>query len=366
MRILISPDKFKGSMTASEVAGGLADFFQEQGHETAVLPIADGGEGTARVLCDALGGSMESATVSDPLGRPVEAEFAVAGKVAILEMSQASGLWRLTRDELDPWKASTFGTGELIRSAAERFSVEKIVIGIGGSATNDGGTGMAQALGIRFPGADSIPADLTSATGIDFTHAEEFPEIEVACDVENPLLGENGASRVYGPQKGIREGDFEQHEDRLCHLVQMLGSAGQKLADQPGSGAAGGLGFGLMAFCGAQLKPGFDLVADLLELEIAVANCDLVITGEGNLDRQTLQGKGPHGVARMARRLGKRIIAVVGGTDQSDEVAREFDAVVSVPPHGMPVEEAMQRGPALLREDEFRQALTGQIAELGA
>ena len=366
MRILIAPDKFKGSVSAGEVAAGLAEILASEGHNTVCLPIADGGEGTARVLCEALEGNMETVTVQDPLGRMVRAEFAIVGSLAILEMSQASGLWRLQPDELDPWRASTFGTGELIRVSVERFGVKKIVIGIGGSATNDGGTGLAKALGIQFRGTDEIPADLQTATGVDFEKLIDLPEIEIACDVENPLLGENGATRIYGPQKGISPADFEKHEARFSYLVELLGEQGSKLANLPGAGAAGGLGFGLVAFCGAKLKPGFDLVAGLLGLPEAIQNCDFVITGEGNLDRQTLNGKGPHGVAQLAREAGKPVLAVVGGTDQSAEIEAAFDAILPMKPAGMTLQESISAGAELLNKKEFRTELIRQINESGS
>ncbi len=361
MRVLIAPDKFKGSMSARQAAEAIRQGLEADAHgresklEIRTLPIADGGEGTAEALCDALNGEWVTCQARDALGRPVEAGYAlVAPQTAILEMSQASGLWRIRPEERDPWCASTFGTGEMIRHAVNRGAT-RILLGLGGSATNDGGSGMALALGARFldaAGAEltDLPANLGDAVRIDREKLLQIPDFSAACDVANPLLGPNGATRVYGPQKGVRAGDFPRHEGRLEHLANLVGGDFQAAA---GSGAAGGLGFGCLAFCGAKLSPGFDLVADLLNLEAAICEADLVITGEGSLDSQTLQGKGPHGVANLARRHGKPVLAFAGRTDGCADLKRAFDHIITISPDELPLEEAMRQGQKLLENAAF-------------
>ena len=365
MRVLIAPDKFKGSMSAGTVARILGERLSEANFEIHEMPIADGGEGTTEVLCEVLGGKMVEVEVSDAMGNPVSASYAVAGETAVLEMSAASGLWKIPENDRNPWLASTFGTGEMLRDAISKHAAKRIVIGIGGSATNDGGAGMARALGYRFFDRDladvtRLPEELDRVGGVRFDGDFTFPTIEVACDVDNPLLGENGATRIYGQQKGIAEADFSGFENRLAALAKLaerdLGRS-PLLKLQPGAGAAGGLGFGLMAFCDAQLRPGFELIADLIDLEQAIAECDAVITGEGKLDHQTLNGKGPHGLAQMARRSGKPIIAVVGDSDNSPEIASEFDLIIKIRDPELSIAESMAKGPDLLAADSVSEAI---------
>ncbi|MFT5466005.1 MAG: glycerate kinase [Verrucomicrobiales bacterium] len=355
MRILIAPDKFKGSLTAVEVAETIARGLGDFASSCSLLPIADGGEGMTEAVRAALGGETVRTNARDPLMRTVEADYAVVenGATAVMEMSAASGLWRLSENERDPIRATTFGTGEMILDAARR-GVSRIILGIGGSATNDGGSGLALALGYRFfdsNGAEirDLPAKLTEIARIDPKNAVKLPEIITACDVDNPLLGEHGATRVYGPQKGIAESDFELHEQRLGHLADLAQrDLGIDPRTEPGSGAAGGLGFGTIAFCKAKLQPGFDLIADLLDLETQIAASDLVITGEGSLDAQTLNGKGPHGVAMLARNLGKPVVAFAGITDGSPRLFEAFDRIEVIRPEGVSIEESISRGQQLL------------------
>ncbi len=372
MRILIAPDKFKGSMCAGTVGEILARMLELEGFETQEMPIADGGEGTTEVLCEDLEGKMVDAEVQDAMGNSVIAEYALAGDTAVLEMSQASGLWRIPEEKRDPWTASTFGTGEMLWDVIFSYHVSRIVIGIGGSATNDGGAGMARALGYHFLDQNGVeltefPRDLDRVESITFDKKIEFPKIEVACDVDNPLLGEQGATRIYGPQKGVKEEDFGRFEERLERLAMLaardLGKPAD-LKDQPGAGAAGGLGFGLMAFCDAELRPGFEVIADLIGLRAALDECDAVVTGEGNLDRQTLNGKGPHGLAQMARRRGKPVIAVVGDSDNSPEVAAEFDLIVKIRPEGLSVAESIKNGASLLGAPEVSTEIVAFLKSL--
>lgn len=353
MRILLASDKFKGSLPADEVARVLRETLGRGLPEATFdcCPIADGGEGTTAALIGALGGEWRESRVTDARGRPVAARHGrvASRRLAILEMSAASGLSLVSDLPLDPSQASTFGTGELLLSAAG--GAEEVVMGIGGSATNDAGLGMALALGWRFLRADGASfqpslANVTEAAGL-VPPAAGLPRVRVACDVDNPLLGPRGATRVYGPQKGVA--DFAWFETRLAHLADLArGHLGKDLRETPGAGAAGGLGFGLMAFAGAELTPGFALVAETLGLEARIRAADLVVTGEGRLDSQSLSGKGPAGVARLARRLGKPVAAFCGDLADGPEVASLFDLAVPIRPPELPLRQAMREARGLL------------------
>jgi len=363
-RILIAPDKFKGSLTAWEAADAIARGLEGGGltgdrFDLRELPIADGGEGTAEVVRRSMGGECISCPVRDPLGKWVEASYARiqdrGETVALLEMSQASGLWRLEDEERGRPDASTHGTGDLIRHALHE-GADRLVLGLGGSATNDGGTGMAEVLGVRFlDGAGDpvspLPAELERVRRVDLSDRCELPEMIAACDVGNPLLGPRGCTRVFGGQKGIAETDMDRHEAGLRALADAVRrSLGRDFAAEGGAGAAGGLGFGCLAFCEARLEPGFPLVANLLHLEQAVAEADLVITGEGSLDRQTLDGKGPHGVARRAAEAGKPILTFCGVCEDSPEVAEVFPEVRALRSADRPLHECLERGAEFLAE----------------
>lgn len=335
MRILIAPDKFKGTLSGAQAATAIAAALD--GHEVTILPVADGGEGTARAIGDSLGGRWVEVEVSGPLGAPVRAGFSLVvdetgGGLAVMEMSQASGLALLDAGELDPWAASTRGTGELLLAARE-CGVDRILIGIGGSATNDGGAGMAAALGFLFLDADGeqideIPERSGEAVDIMPDLALDLPEIIVACDVTNPLLGQDGATRIYGPQKGVAEEDFERYEERMSKFADAVATGlGRDPREEPGAGAAGGLGFGLMSFCEAELHPGFEVVAEAIGLAAAVAAADLVITGEGALDAQSLMGKAPAGVAALAREAGVPVVAFCGICEDEEALREHFDGV---------------------------------------
>jgi glycerate kinase len=358
MRIIIAPDKFKGSLNAREVAENIASGLREVLPEAkiGIIPMADGGEGTAEVICDALGGSWVKCKAHDPLGREIEARYAFIEKrkLAVMEMSEAAGMRRLRPNEYDVDLASTFGVGEMILDAAQR-SGREIIIGLGGSATNDGGFGLARALGFRFfagdkelsvrisdlqkitrievpsPGASRLPLpqgeDRGEGTALTVVR-HSVRKIVTAVDVRNPLLGENGATRVFGPQKGATADKIEILERALTKLANVVAQEfGFDYRNEPGAGAAGGLGYGLMSFCGATIRPGFDVVAEAVALEQKMRDVDLVITGEGSLDRQTLEGKTPAGVAQLARRLGKRVFAIVGRASEDQQVRNIFDGV---------------------------------------
>ncbi len=361
MRVLIAMDKFKGSVTALEagrsVARGLARICPHW--QVDVCAIADGGEGTAEVLVQAKAGHWRTADVLDARARPRQARYGwLPGNEAVMEMSEASGLALVADLPLDPASASTFGTGQLMRQAI-LDGAKRLFIGIGGSATNDGGIGMAQALGFRFHASDGAEvADLPrqwEAVGRIERSPISFPEIVVACDVDNPLLGERGATAIYGPQKGVTNGGlFEARLAKLAALVQR--DLGADFSAEPGAGAAGGLGFGLMAFCGARLTSGFDLVAMATGLRDRMAGADIVITGEGSLDAQSLSGKGPVGAATLARAAGAKVIGLAGGVSRSAGLAERFDLLLACKPESMPLAEAMQRGAELIEESVVQHA----------
>jgi glycerate kinase len=380
IRILLAPDKFKGSLSAREVAEnialGLHDVLADA--KIDIVPVADGGEGTAEVICDALGGSWLKCKAHDPLGREIDARYAYIDKkkLAIMEMSEAAGMRRLSKNELDPLRANTFGVGEMLL-AAVRAGADEIIIGLGGSATSDGGFGMARALGFRFfAGAKELIAAVSELTKLtEIALPEEvvgplvsspqpknrrltqpprqraLPKIIAAVDVRNPFLGENGATQVFGPQKGATQREIDILDRALTKLADVVSEGfGTDYRNEAGAGAAGGLGFGLMSFCGAKIRPGFDVIAEAVGLQSKMKDADLVITGEGSLDRQTLEGKTPAGVARLARRLGKRVIAITGRADENEEVHKLFDQVYQLKRSGMSKEEQIARGAELLRE----------------
>jgi glycerate kinase len=321
--------------------------------------MADGGEGTAEAICEARGGSWVNCKAHDPLGREIEARYGWVEdqKLAVMEMSEAAGMRRLSENERDPITATTFGVGEMILDAASHGANE-IIIGLGGSATNDGGFGMARALGFRFEfeqeqekGGERV-TDLVDLKAIENPQDLRLPKIIAAVDVQNSLLGENGATRVFGPQKGASADDLNVLERSLTRLADVVAREfGFDYRDEPGAGAAGGLGFGLMSFCGATIQPGFDVVAEAVGLESKMKDVDLVITGEGSLDRQTLEGKTPAGVARLARKLGKKVFAIVGRATEDREVRGLFDGVYENSRPGMSQEENMKRAAELLREN---------------
>ena len=378
MKILIAPDKFKGALNARDaaqnIANGLLDVLPDAQIE--VVPMADGGEGTAEAVCDARGCSWLECKAHDPLGREINARYGWIDQenLAVMEMSEAAGMRRVSGSERDPVRATTFGVGEMILDATKRGANE-IIVGLGGSATNDGGFGMARALGYRFFSSISIgeylvarlrgeKASTPQLTGpvtelrtlerIEKPKHLSLPRIMAAADVRNPLLGENGATQVFGPQKGGTPEQIRNLELALSRLADIVPETiGSDHTDtvKPGAGAAGGLGFGLLSFCGATIRPGFEVVAEAVRLEEKMKDADLVITGEGSLDRQTLEGKTPVGVARLARKLGKRVFAIVGRIIDPREVRGIFDAVYENARPGMSQEENMKRAAELLREN---------------
>ena len=324
--MVIAPGAFKGSLPAHDVAEALAEGVRRVWPDACVelLPLSDGGDGWVETMVAAADGSLVEVRVRGPLQEEVEARYGIIESegttTAVIEMARASGLVLVPKDRRDPLAATTYGTGELIRHALDR-GAEKLLIGIGGSATNDGGAGMASALGARLtdrdgnelaPGGAAL-ADLDSVDLSGLDDRLKGAEVVVASDVENPLLGDEGASAVYGPQKGATPEMVRELDAALAHFADVVEKAvGRRLREEPGAGAAGGIGFGLMAFCRAQLRPGVQLALDSLEADRLLEGASLVITAEGMLDSQTLAGKLPLGVARRSRRHGVPVVAVGG------------------------------------------------------
>ncbi len=362
MRILIAPDSFKDSLDATGVAGSLKKGMEKILPEAlfTLCPMADGGEGTVEALIRATSGTIHRLKVHDPLLRKRASFFGITGdgQTAVIEMAAASGLEMLKEHERDPWKTSSFGTGELIQAALDK-GCRKFFIGIGGSATNDAGAGMAAALGVRFlneAGKEVIPTggSLNRIRTIDLSGLDPRigkSHIRVACDVNNPLTGPSGASRVYGPQKGADPEMAELLDRNLAYFHELISTQlGREVDKIPGAGAAGGLGAGGMVFLGASLEEGFGLVAALSGLKEKIVACDLVVTGEGKMDEQTAHGKTAHGVARMAKEHGRPVIAVAGTLAAgAGNLYREgFDALVPIAEKPVSLEEALRSAPELL------------------
>jgi len=362
MRILIAPDKFKGSLDANEAARTIARGFTEGWPEAEVLtcPLADGGEGTMELLVSATGGKTITCEVTGPLGERHQAPLGILGdgKTAMVEMAAASGLALVPPEKRDPRYTTSAGTGDLIRRALDE-GLRRIVVGIGGSATNDGGAGMATALGARFldENGEDLPHGaiyLNNLEDMDLSGLDpriRETAVVVASDVTNPLLGELGASRIYGPQKGASEYDVRLLETALARLSEVTSRyifAGYE--SKPGAGAAGGLGFGLMAFTGAMVLPGIDVVMKAVGFENKLAGCGLVITGEGRLDAQTAYGKTVTGVARIANSHGIPVLALAGEVAEGAEQLHELgvSALVSISRGPMSLEESLRRAGELL------------------
>lgn len=364
MQIVIAPDKFKGSLTGSEAAeairAGFAKVFPSATFD--LMPLADGGEGLLEAFSRGVGAATaHNVKVADALGREVSAEFLISGETAVIESSQANGLYLIRPAERDITRASSFGVGQLIQAAVSA-GASRIIIGIGGSATNDAGLGIAAALGCRFldsngDAVEPIPANMARIATIDSSQMIDLPPITVACDVVNPLLGERGATRVYGPQKGLLPERADAAEGAL-RLFSELANAhfGTDFTEVPGAGAAGGIGYGLMTFCGATLESGFDCIANTLGAEERIAAADLVITAEGSLDSQTLEGKTPHGVSRLARKHGIPVYAIAGSLADEELLHAHFDGIASLVNGPMTLEDAVANAPDLLEKAATRLA----------
>lgn len=354
MKIIAALDSFKGSLTSLEAGeacvAGIRSVLPSA--EVRVVPVADGGEGTVEALTAALKGRFQECIVRGPLGESVTAVYGISadGKTAVMEMSQASGLTLVPEKERNPLRTSTYGTGEMIVDALQ-CGCRHIIMGIGGSATVDGGTGMMSALGVRFldaqgRGLEGCVGNLERIMSIDASGLDEALHgcrFSVACDVSNPLTGENGAARIFGPQKGASPSMVEELEKGMCNYARVLNTyAGRDVASLPGAGAAGGVGAAMTAFLGAGLLPGAELMLDAIEFDRIIEGADLIITGEGRLDGQTLMGKTPFGILRAANKHNIPVIAVGGSVENRDALLNSgFAGVYSVTPEGMSIEEAM-------------------------
>lgn len=362
MKIVIAPDSFKDSLSAEGVAAAIASGISSvlPGAQVVCCPMADGGEGTMDAIVAACHGEQRSLAVRGPLGGQVTAHWGwlADSRTAIIEMAQASGLQLLTLEQRDACRTSTFGTGQLI-SAALDAGAERIILAIGGSATNDAGSGMLRALGLRTfdaEGAELEEGGLAlsrvarlDASGLDPRLAKA--RLEVAADVDNPLCGRNGASAIFGPQKGASPEQVELLDHALGHFADHCAQLlGRDVRDFPGCGAAGGMGFAAKAFLDAQFRPGIDVVAELAGLEEAVQGADLVITGEGRFDAQTLRGKTPFGVARVARRHAVPVVVIAGTLGEGYQAlyAHGIDAAFAVTSGPMTLQHACANAAELL------------------
>ena len=361
MRIIVAPNAFKGSLSAVDAAAAIGQGVRRARPSALVdlLPIADGGDGTVDTLVAATGGQRVTRRVRGPLGEPVDAEYGVidGGALAVIEMARAAGLALLPAARRDPRVTTTYGVGELLQSAWDAGS-RRFVVGIGGSATNDGGAGMAQALGYHLLDERGLelPAGGAALERLARIHAGGVhadwrqAQVDVACDVVNPLTGPEGASAVYGPQKGATAQMVEQLDRALHRLAEIVRrDLGIDVEHVPGAGAAGGLGAGLCAFANGRLRKGAELVMDTLRLDDRLRGADLVITGEGRLDRQTARfGKGPAAVARRARAAGIPVLAIAGAVADEEELLRLFDRIESLTGPAVTVEEAIANAGPLL------------------
>ncbi|NDL67558.1 glycerate kinase [Anaerotalea alkaliphila] len=372
MKIVIAVDSFKGSMSSLEAGEAVKEgILRAMDADIVVKPIADGGEGTTDALVAGLGGEKVPITVTGPRGNKVEASYGWLRETgtAIIEMAEAAGIVLLGSEKKEPLKATSYGVGEMIRDAMDR-GCRDFLIGIGGSATNDGGVGMLQALGFGFYDGEGKDVGLGAQCLeriVRVDTARRHPGLgectfRVACDVKNPLTGENGATRVYGPQKGV-SGDMLQELDRaMGHYAEVTKAAtGRDEALTAGAGAAGGMGFAFLSYLDGALEPGVDLVLEALELEESMRDADFVVTGEGCLDHQTAMGKVPVGVARLAKKHGAKVVALAGGVKEGAQACNRegIDAFFSINPLLVPLEEAMRpevarKNMATVAEQVFR------------
>lgn len=356
---VLAPDSFKESMTAKEVCiameKGLRKVYPEANYVH--VPMSDGGEGTVQSLVDASNGTLFTKQVMGPLGQPVEAKFGILGDgfTGAIEMASASGIHLVTKETKNPLITTTYGTGQLILECLDR-GMKQIIIGIGGSATNDGGTGMAEALGVKFldKNGNRLPrggGSLGQLATIDVSGLDQRlngVRIIVACDVTNPLCGEHGASHVFGPQKGATPEMVAQLDQSLAHYADVVKTQLNKdIRDVPGAGAAGGLGAGLLIFTQATLQKGIEIVIEYTKLKEKLQDADFVFTGEGGIDFQTKFGKTPFGVAQAAKLSGKKVIAVAGYIGEGIETLYEagFDAIFGIVPGASELEKLLAEGP---------------------
>lgn len=366
MHILIAPNAFKGSLSATEAARCIAEGIQRSNLscDLTLFPVADGGNDTLSLLVDKMNAELIQAFVHDPLGRPIKAYYGwiKSEKKAIIGISEASGLHLLKKEEYDPLHANSYGSGELIK-AALGMGVQKILIGVGGSATVDGATGLLRALGVKFLNENGeeiidLPAGLLRLNSIDISaldHRLDECEIIVLCDVKNQLLGDEGAAKVYGPQKGANEKEIillEQCLEQLNNKTSKI--IGVNMNEWQYGGAAGGIAAGLAAYAKAELVNGIEYFLDITGFDQALEKADLVITGEGSIDEQTLTGKGPLGVAIRAKAKGIPVIAMAGNISPGKKMNKYFDHLISINPPGISLENAMRNTAANLSDAAYK------------
>ncbi|EGR2404963.1 glycerate kinase [Vibrio cholerae] len=372
MKVVIAPDSFKESLTAKQVCDAIQAGLARVWHDAkfVAIPVADGGEGTVQSLVDATQGQLVEVKVMGPQGKRVEAFYGMLGdnQTAVIEMAAASGLHHVPLAQRDPKLTTSFGTGELIRHALDQ-GVTKLIIGLGGSATNDGGVGMLAALGARFTNADGDSIQLTGGGLRELTHIDlqdfdlrlQHCDILVACDVNNPLCGDKGASAVFGPQKGATPEDVQLLDGTLRQFGLLTEKVtGKMVLESAGAGAAGGMGAALLAYAQARLRPGIEIVLETVQLAHQVSDADLVITGEGRIDSQTVHGKTPMGVAKVAKRFDVPVLALCGCTGDNYQAVYQcgIDAVFAAVPRAMSLDDA-------LKESDFNLAdLAENVARL--
>lgn len=366
MRIIAAPDSFKGSLSASEVAAAMERGVKKVCPQVEVIkiPLSDGGEGLVDSLVGSTGGTIKKLPVTGPLGRVVPSFWGIMGdgRTAVIEMAAASGLPLLTEEEQNPLLTTTYGTGELIRAALDS-QCERLILGIGGSATNDGGMGMLQALGASFldEHGHELPFGGGQLSKLVSIHIENMDprlqnvEIRVACDVDNPLTGPRGASHIYGPQKGATREMVQVLDRGLAHFARVIQQyLGKEVGHQPGAGAAGGLGAGILAFLNGTLTPGIELVMDAVDFPAYLPGCRLILTGEGKVDAQSAFGKVPVGVARQAKKHQIPVILLAGSVQRGDEIEPLYEegitALFSIVDGPMPLASAMAKTPALVAD----------------
>lgn len=364
MKIIIAPDSFKGSASALEVANAIKEGVQRvfSHAQLEIIPMADGGEGTVQSLIDATGGKILVERVVGPLENEVEAIYGILGdnRTAVIEMAQASGLTHVAPEERNPCITTTYGTGQLIKAALD-YGCRKLIIGIGGSATNDGGAGMAEALGVKLLDSNGHEiqrggGSLDSLDKIDISGIDprlNSTEIIVACDVNNPLNGKDGASNIYGPQKGATPDMILKLDRNLFHFSTILQrdlNINKIVANIPGSGAAGGLGAGLIAFLNAELRSGIDIIIDATDFKNRIKDANIIITGEGRIDSQTIFGKTPIGIAKLAKSYNIPVIAIAGGISDGAEKVFSFgiDAIIDIVAEPMSLNYAMSNAISLI------------------
>lgn len=363
MKVLIAPDSYKGSLSSKQVCEAIEEGLLKANKETfevLKVPIADGGEGTVDAFLSAMGGELVQVTVTGPLGDPVNSFYGILPDgTAVIEMAAASGLSLVPAHQRNPLITTTYGTGQLIKHALDRGCM-RFIVGIGGSATNDAGAGMLQALGIELldETGQEVPwggGNLDKVATIDLSGMDprlKNTEFIVACDVDNPLCGENGASAVYGPQKGATPDMVRLLDRNLSHFADVVSrTLGEDHRDDPGAGAAGGLGFAFKAFLDAQMRRGIDVVMEVTHMDTLAAQCDIIITGEGRTDFQTAQfGKAPSGVANLGKRVGKPVLLISGalGEGYQELFDQGVVAAFSIANAPMSLQEAMENAYSLL------------------